>query len=179
MTNKILWKPSAQDIKESNLFRFTQNVNHKYGLNFDSYDDLYKWSVSELEKFWEEVSIFSNIKYSQKSTNIIKKDEKIWKTKWFLNSKLNYAENLLKNKDDNIAIYFFGENKVRTQITFNELYYEVAKVAHSFRSLGIRKGDRIAGFIPNIPDASSKVSAAPTKSITLVAPPSVSSAIFS
>ena len=153
MTNKILWKPSSQYIKESNLFRFTQIINHKYGHDFDSYDDLYKWSVIELEKFWEEVSIFSNIKFSQKSTNIIKKDEKIWKTKWFLNSKLNYAENLLKNKDDNIAIYFFGENKVRTQITFNELYSEVAKVAHSFRSLGIRKGDRIAGFIPNIPEA--------------------------
>jgi len=153
MTNKILWKPSSQYIKESNLFRFTQIINHKYGHDFDSYDDLYKWSVIELEKFWEEVSIFSNIKFSQKYTNIIRKDEKIWKTKWFLNSKLNYAENLLKNKDDNIAIYFFGENKVRTQVTFNELYSEVAKVAHSFRNLGIRKGDRIAGFIPNIPEA--------------------------
>ena len=153
MTNKILWNPPISLIEDSNIFEFQNIINHKYNLSIKKYSELYKWSISNINDFWEEIWDYSKIVYSHPYTEVIKSTDNIWETTWFIDSKLNYAENLLRYKNDSIAIYFFGENQVRSQITFNELYNNVAKVAFSFKEMGIKKGDRVAGFMPNMPEA--------------------------
>ena len=153
MTNKILWNPSISLIEDSNIFEFQNIINYKYNLSIKKYSELYKWSISNIDDFWEEIWGYSKIICSHPYTEVIKPTDNIWETSWFIDSKLNYAENLLRYKNDSIAIYFFGENQVRSQITFNELYNNVAKVAFSFKEMGIKKGDRVAGFMPNMPEA--------------------------
>ena len=153
MKNKIFWEPSIPSIEKTNIFKFQNSVNQKYNLDLNSYSDLYEWSIQNSSDFWEEIWKYSNIIFSEPYSRVINETENIWDTEWFAGSKLNYAENLLKYKNDNKAIYFFGENKVATTLTFNELHDNVAKVAHSFREMGLNKGDRVAALIPNIPEA--------------------------
>ena len=153
MKNKIFWEPSIPSIEKTNIFKFQNSVNQKYNLDLNSYSDLYEWSIQNSSDFWEEIWKYSNIIFSEPYSRVINERENIWDTEWFVESKLNYAENLLKYKNDNKAIYFFGENKVATTLTFNELHDNVAKVAHSFREMGLNKGDRVAALIPNIPEA--------------------------
>ena len=153
MTNKILWDPSISLIENSNIFEFKNIINQKYKINLIDYSDLYQWSINNSSDFWSEIWQYSKVIYSIPYTRVIDSSENIWETRWFIDSKLNYSENLLRYRNDNIAIYFFGENKVKNKITFNELYNNVAKVAHSFKKMGLKKGDRVAGFMPNIPEA--------------------------
>ena len=153
MKNKLLWKPSREKIKKTNLIEFQKILNNKYKLKIDNYIDLYNWSINNLEKFWKEVWIYSKIIHSKPPLKIIKKDKNIWNTRWFVGSKLNYAENLLRKRNNNVAIYFFGEDQVEEKITFNQLFYKVAKLVYSFKKMGIKKGDRVVGFMPNIPEA--------------------------
>ena len=153
MTNKILWDPSISLIENSNIFEFKNIINQKYKINLIDYSDLYQWSINNSSDFWSEIWQYSKVIYSIPYTRVIDSSENIWETRWFIDSKLNYSENLLRYRNDNIAIYFFGENKVKNKITFNELYNNVAKVAHSFKKMGLKKGDRVVGFMPNIPEA--------------------------
>ena len=115
MTNKILWTPPISLVENSNMFEFQKVVNQKYSISIKSYLDLHKWSVDNIDSFWKEVWDYSQIIYSQSYSDVIESKKNIWETNWFLNSKLNYAENLLRYKNDNIAIYFFGENKAWIQ----------------------------------------------------------------
>ena len=153
MTNKILWTPSVSLIENSNIFEFQNFINCKYNLSIKNYAQLYKWSIDNIDDFWKEMWSYSKIIYSRPYTKVVEYKNNIWETTWFINAQLNYAENLLRYKNDNIAIYFFGENKIKNEITFNQLYSNVAKVAYSFKKMGIKKGDTVAGFIPNIPEA--------------------------
>jgi len=152
MKNKIFWEPSIPSIEKTNIFKFQNSVNQKYNLDLNSYSDLYEWSIQNSSDFWEEIWKYSNIIFSEPYSRVINETENIWDTEWFAGSKLNYAENLLKYKNDNKAIYFFGEDKVQKNLTFNELQDNVAKVAHSFKKMGLKKGDRVAAIIPNIPE---------------------------
>ena len=107
MTNKILWNPPISLIEDSNIFEFQNIINHKYNLSIKKYSELYKWSISNIDDFWEEIWGYSKIVYSHPYTEVIKTTDNIWETSWFIDSKLNYAENLLRYKNDSIAIYFF------------------------------------------------------------------------
>ncbi len=153
MQNKILWRPSVSSINKTNLTQFQNIINKKYKLSIDNYLDLYDWSINSSDQFWEEIWKFSDIQFSKKYSRIKINNENIWDTKWFVDSKLNYAENLLKFRNNNIAIYFYGEDKIERTITYNQLFSEVSKVAFSLKRLGLKKGDRVAAFIPNIPEA--------------------------
>ena len=152
MINKKLWNPSKQSVENSNMFVFQEHINFKYNLSITSYSELHKWSIDNIDIFWKEVWDFSKIIYSKPYSNVMISNNNIWETIWFSNSKLNYAENLLKHRNDNIAIYFFGENKVKKEITFNQLYTQVSKVAFSFKNMGLTRGDRVAALMPNIPE---------------------------
>ena len=152
MINKKLWNPSKQSVENSNMFVFQEHINFKYNLSITSYSELHKWSIDNIDIFWKEVWDFSKIIYSKPYSNVMISNNNIWETIWFSNSKLNYAENLLKHRNDNIAIYFFGENQVKKEITFNQLYTQVSKVAFSFKNMGLTRGDRVAALMPNIPE---------------------------
>ena len=151
--SKLLWEPSEQRIKSSNIYRFMQNVNEKYGTHFSEYEALHQWSVNNLENFWAEIWDFTEIKASESYTQVIDDPAKMPGARWFSGCKLNFAENLLRFRDDKIALIFKGEDSVRRTLTYKELYTATAQVAASLKKIGIKPGDRVVGFMPNMPES--------------------------
>jgi len=149
--NKPLWKPKRP--KKSQMYDFIQLINHNYKLKITKYEDLHNWSVNNIPDFWKEIWNYGDIIYSFKYTAVVKDLNKMPGAKWFINSKLNFAENLLRFKDDKVAVYYKNEEKSVLSLTYKELFIEVEKLTHSLKKLGVRKGDRVVGFIPNIPEA--------------------------
>ncbi len=150
---KLLWEPSQDRIKSTNMYAFMQTVNKIFNKDFSDYDALYGWSVENLEDFWKTAWDFLDIKASEKYEKIIENQDKMPGAKFFTGSRLNFAENLLRHRNDNKALIFRGEDSVRRELTYNQLYKEVAGVAASLRKLGIKPGDRVVGFMPNMPES--------------------------
>lgn len=148
--SKLLWQPSQERIEGTNMFQFMQYVNNRHDTNLKDYDDLYQWSVTEIPKFWAAVWDFGEIICSQPYTEVVDDFTKMPGAKWFQGARLNFAQNLLRYRDDRIAISFKGEGKPTVSITYAELYDRVARLAKSFRDMGVQAGDRVAGFMPNM-----------------------------
>ena len=142
---KLLWKPSEQTIKESNLEDFTKFIKFNSSKNFKK---LWEWSVSEPEIFWSKFWDYSKI-IGEKGNRIIKKDKIFNKTKFFPDSKLNYSENLLRKRNQEISINFLSENGFEESITWKLLYEKVCKFSSYLKSLNLTKGDRVAAYVPN------------------------------
>ncbi len=150
---KPLWEPTEQRIKESNMFNFMQRVNQKHGTTFSHYDALYQWSIDNLVLFWEEMWQYAEIIASKGYDRVIDDPTNMLGAQWFPASRLNFAENLLKYRDNQIALIFRGEDSVRQTLTYGELYTAVAKVALALKNEGVEPGDRIVGYLPNMPEA--------------------------
>ena len=148
---EILWKP--KNIHSTYMIKFMDRVNNVYGLHLKSYQDLHNWSIKNIPDFWKEIWSQSEIIHSNTYTDIVDNSNKMPGAKWFSGSRLNFAENLLRYRNDHIAIYAKAENLPLKSISYNELYNQVEALAHSLKSVGLKKGDRVAGFIPNIPEA--------------------------
>ena len=146
MTNKALWSP--KNIK--NKLREFQNENNSF-LYKKSYEALHDWSIKNKKEFWSTIWDFTNI-IGEKKHPIIEKEKDFIKSAFFKNSKLNFTENLLKKKDDNDAIVFFSEQKFQRRVSWRELNIKVNIIAKFFKKNGIKKGDRIVGILPNIPE---------------------------
>jgi acetoacetyl-CoA synthetase len=149
-----LWKPSLSDINSSNLHRYRQYLKQKYNLAFGDYHELWQWSVDSTELFWTSIWDFFEVKSSSDYTSVT--DGALMpKTKWFNNSKLNYVENIFKNKNNEFpAIISLSESRIAKETSWSELEKEVAAIQAVFRNCGIEKGDRIAAFVPNIVESS-------------------------
>jgi len=150
---KMLWKPAEESIRQTNMFNFMNAVNAHHGLHLTQYTDLYQWSIDHISDFWSLLWDFVKIKASVPYTQVVDDPTRMPGAKWFVGSKLNFAENLLRYRDDHIALIFKGEGQPSTRTTYAELYDEVARVAASLKSAGIAPGDRVVGFIPNMPQA--------------------------
>jgi acetoacetyl-CoA synthetase len=150
---KKLWEPSEERIRSTNMYRFMTRVNEKYGKQFNEYTQLWEWSVENLEDFWATAWDFLDIKTSVPYDTVIQDKEKMPGAKFFAGSKLNFAENLLRFKDDRTALIFRGEDTVRRTLTYNQLYGEVAKTAAALKAQGVAPGDRVVGFVPNMPES--------------------------
>ncbi|MBF0469584.1 MAG: acetoacetate--CoA ligase [Desulfamplus sp.] len=150
---KCLWKPSEERIRQTNMYRFMQTVNEKYGKTLSDYDGLYQWSIENLEQFWALMWDFAKIRASRSFDRVIDDSQKMPGAKWFEGSMLNFAENLLKFRNDNIALVFRGEDQIRRTLTYKQLYDETSRVAQALRNAGIKPGDRVVGFVPNMPES--------------------------
>ncbi len=148
-----LWEPSKERIENSNMTRFINYVNEKYSLKIEGYHPLYDWSVTNREDFWASVWDFGGIVSSKTYDKVLEDSPTMIGAKWFIGARLNFAENLLRYKDDKLAIIFKGEGQPTRRMTYAQLYDEVARMAKSLRKLGVVKGDRVAGYLPNIPEA--------------------------
>ena len=148
---KLLWKPSEGQIKQSNMYRFMNVVNEKYHQDFKDYGPLYEWSVENIADFWETMWEFADIIVSQPYDEVIDDVSKMPGAQWFSGARLNFAENLLRYRDDQVALIFKGEGQASQKITYAELYDEVARLAKSLREAGVQTGDRVVGFMPNMP----------------------------
>ena len=149
--SKMLWEPSRERIERSNMYRFMGMVNERFGKNFKDYEALYGWSVENLPDFWASLWDFVEIKASRGCDRIVDDPGKMPGTVWFEGARLNFAENLLKYRDEGTAILFKAEGAPVVRMTYAELYGEVARVAGALRGMGIRPGDRVAAFMPNMP----------------------------
>ncbi len=146
-----LWEPSEERIKNANMTHFINYVNEKLGTNFKDYESLYNWSVDDIKSFWSIMWEYGEIIHSQGYNEIVDDTEKVFGRKWFEGAKLNFAENLLRFKDeDKVAMIFKGEASEPQRITYRELYDEVARIRRSLDDMGIKEGDRVAGFMPNM-----------------------------
>jgi acetoacetyl-CoA synthetase len=150
---KLLWEPSQQRIENTNMYAFMQTVNEKFNKSFSDYNGLYEWSVENLEDFWKTTWDFLDIKASKKFDKVIENPDKMPGAKFFTGAYLNFAQNLLRHRNNNKALIFRGEDSVRRELTYNQLYSQVAKVASSLRKLDVKPGDRVVGFMPNMPES--------------------------
>ena len=149
--NKILWKPA--NTSETHFNKFIDLVNITYDQDLRTYDELYHWSINNISQFWETSLEYSDIEYQGTYKKVLDSFHMAPGVKWFTGLNLNFAENLLKYRDDQTAIISKIENHPAKQISYKELYSEVEKLSSALRGLGVGKGDRVAGFMPNIPEA--------------------------
>lgn len=153
---KPLWMPDVDTIAKSNLNNFIKFVVNKFNLNLSNYEDLYNWSVEQTEEFWISILEFSNIIYSGELTPVLdyKHDisEVVPGALWFKNIRINFAENLLKQNDDNLAIIAYNEIGETNKIHYSKLRELVSSIQGYLKGKGIQRGDRIAGLMTNIPE---------------------------
>jgi len=159
--SKPIWTPSEDKISNANITAFMKNVATDYDTFFDDYESFYDWSVKYPEKFWSQVwqqlgvisSSISNTISNNKGSVVLKDSDKMPGASWFPEARLNFAENLLRNPSDEDAIVFWGEDQVKQRLTRQELYDQVSTLSQALAEQGVTKGDRVAGFLPNIPQA--------------------------
>jgi len=150
---KLLWQPSVERVKSTNMYRFMNTVNEKYNQNFKAFAPLYEWSVDNIPDFWATMWEFGDIIASKPYDQVIDDVAKMPGAQWFSGARLNFAENLLRYRDDRTALIFKGEGQASTKMTYAELYDEVARLASALKGAGVEIGDRVVGFMPNMPAA--------------------------
>jgi len=147
-----LWSPSQERTQGSGMARFLAFVNERQGTSFTGYDDLYAWSVTEIPAFWEEVWQYCGIIASRTHEQVVDDPGRMPGARWFAGARLNFAENLLRFRDDRTALIFKGEDQPTVRISYAELAGRVARLAEALRRTGVVAGDRVAGFMPNLPE---------------------------
>ncbi|MBP1714892.1 MAG: acetoacetate--CoA ligase [Deltaproteobacteria bacterium] len=145
-----LWNPTEQEIQHANLTRFLNYVNGKHGKNFNTHSHLYQWSIESIPDFWARLWEFADIKASRGYDQVVDDAWKMPGAKWFSGARLNFAENLLRFRDNRPAFIFRGETRRRLTMTYAELHATVARLARSLRELGLKPGDRVAAYMPNM-----------------------------
>lgn len=131
---------------------FLTHIANTYRLKDNDYRTIHRWSVDNTENFWSEIWQYTRIKSSKSHHQVVDDIRKMPGAKWFSGARLNFAENLLIRNDNHKALIFLGEDKVRKELTYSELHEQVRRVATGLKRLGVQKGDRVAAFLPNLPE---------------------------
>ncbi|MEJ2514355.1 MAG: acetoacetate--CoA ligase [Gammaproteobacteria bacterium] len=152
VSDQPLWTPSESRAARSAMSRFMHQVRENLAPEVTDYSALWRWSIDHREAFWAAVWTFCDVKASRGWTTVLTHDDAMPGARWFEGARLNFAENLLKWRDDQVAIVFRGEDGRRAMLTYEELYTEVARLAGALKARGIEPGDRVAGFLPNCPE---------------------------
>ncbi|MGH8752011.1 MAG: AMP-binding protein, partial [Burkholderiales bacterium] len=150
--DKPLWQPSKERIAQTNLTAFMQQVEAAHDVKIPDYPALYEFSVAQPEKFWQTIWSFGKVIAKMQGKTVLAGKNKMPGAQWFPQAKLNYAENLLRRKDAATAIVFWGEDRAKRKLSHADLYAQVSKLAQALRAQGIQPGDRIAAFMPNMPE---------------------------
>ncbi|MFB0559839.1 MAG: acetoacetate--CoA ligase [Candidatus Lokiarchaeia archaeon] len=157
---KLLWQPSEERVKQANITRFIDFVNKEYGLEINSYAQLYDWSVESIPDFWAALWDFVEIKASRGYDTAVDDLSKFPGARWFIGARLNFAENLLRYRDDQLAFKFIGETQTSAKTTYKELFNNVARLAKSLREIGVEPGDRVCALMPNLIETAAAMLAA-------------------
>src|SRR6266702_3519202 len=148
-----IWRPSPARVADANLTRFIESVSARKGLTLRNYDDLYAWSISRPADFWEELAHFADVRADWGTGPVLDQPDRMPGARFFPNARLNFAENLLRFRDEHPALIFRNERGTRREISYQQLHGEVARIADGLKEAGVVAGDRVAGFLPNIPEA--------------------------
>lgn len=149
----LLWKPSLEEIEGAAMTRFMRWAGERHGRRFADYEELRRWSLDELEDFWEDIWIFCGVRSSRGYERVLD-SRKMPGTRWFAGAELNYAENMLlrDRRPDEVAVLHASELRPLAELTWGELSEQVAAVAGGLRALGVERGDRVVAYMPNIPE---------------------------
>ena len=151
--NDILWSPSETQIAEAGLTRFRKVLETETGLVIPNYGELHAWSIREPERFWDRIWTFVDIIGERGDGPTLLRGERMQDVQWFPGAKLNFAENLLRRRDAAEAIISWGDGGKRPRrFSFTELYDAVSRLAQMLAAGGVKPGDRVAGYLPNIPE---------------------------
>jgi acetoacetyl-CoA synthetase len=146
MSSRPIWTPSPERVAAANLTRFLQRTGHS------DFASLYQWSVEKREEFWPAVWEFCGVVSSRGWQTVLIDGDKMPGARWFQGSRLNFAENLLRYDDEREALVYWTEAGRQTSLTYAELRRKTAVLAAKFRAWGVVPGDRVAGYLPNMPD---------------------------
>ncbi|BDA77397.1 acetoacetyl-CoA synthetase [Leptospira kobayashii] len=147
--SRKLWTASGP---ETLLTKFRIKIEKEEGVSLPDYDSFHHWSIVHLESFWSLWAKESGFIFHKAPDRILQRSDKFWESKWFVGAELNFAENLLeKGKPEDIAILYLGEDGKKETFTYSQLKSEVFKLASYFKTLGVSKGDRVCGLVPNAP----------------------------
>lgn len=149
----LMWQPSEEAVENSNLLKFIKFLRQSKTPTLHTYHDLQEWTLSHLNDFWDQFWDFAGIIFSYKGSRIREDVDAFYHQRFFPDARLNYAENMLKNRGTQDAVVFWGEDKVKRRLSYDELYKSVANLSHYLKDLGLKPGDRVAGFVPNTPEA--------------------------
>ncbi|HWC90435.1 MAG TPA: acetoacetate--CoA ligase [Pirellulales bacterium] len=149
MTNPLMWKPSAEQIEAANLIAFARFAREQFGASVSDYAALYRWSIDEPADFWKAFWNFAGVRASRPFDVVMAGEPAMPGTRWFVGSRLNFAENLLRYRDDRLAIVTWTERGRDRQRTYRQLDAEVAQLAAALAAAGLEPGDRVPGFLPN------------------------------
>ncbi len=147
-----IWAPSEERIRDANLTRFMKFVDARYGTAFRTYEELYRWSIEQIPDFWAAMWEFGGIIASRPCETAVDDLSKMPGARWFVGAKLNFAENLLRFRDERVALVFKGEGQATVRLTYAELFARVARLSSALHVAGVAPGDRVAGFLPNLPE---------------------------
>ena len=150
--NQPLWYPAPERQQQTNMMEFIKTVNNRYGTNFTNYAQLYQWSIDNISDFWASMWDFGEVIASGSFAQVARNWDDMLGCRWFEGARLNFAENLLRFRDDRTAIVFKGEGQEPIFLSYSQLYDQVARLAASLRQAGLQQGDRVAGFMPNMPE---------------------------
>jgi acetoacetyl-CoA synthetase len=147
----ILWEPKHTET--TNMWKFMRFVEKKHNIALSTYEDLHRWSIQEMSSFWMDLTEFYQIQFDQEPTEILNQNAHMLDTHWFSGAHFNFAEQLLKRKDDHTALISVDESGKRQIITYAQLRASVAACAAGLKALGVQKGDRVGAVLPNLPFA--------------------------
>jgi acetoacetyl-CoA synthetase len=150
--NEPLWTPSPARVAASHITAFRKAVAQRWGAKLPDYGSLWRWSVDEPVKFWQSVWEYAGVKASKGADRVLGDGDRMPGAKWFIGARLNFAENLLRRRDKAEALVFWAENGTRRALTFAQVYDQVGRVARALSASGVKEGDRVAGFMPNMPE---------------------------
>ena len=149
--DELMWTPDPERVIKSNLTAFMKYVNERLELSLSRYDELYDWSVSDPESFWECVARFTGIVFRKPADELYTAGETMVDSRFFSGATLNFAENLLKRRDDHLAFIYHNESGFRIEWSYQRVYAEVSRLSRGLKELGVQPGDRVVGFMPNMP----------------------------
>jgi acetoacetyl-CoA synthetase len=148
-----IWQPSPQRVESANLTRFIRAVEDEWQLRLGDYPRLYRWSIEEPERFWKSLWSFVGVSCGQRGDHVLEGGDSMPRARWFPDARLNFAENLLRRRNDEPALIFRGEDCAARSLSFAELYDAVSRLRQQLRAWEVRAGDRVVGYLPNMPEA--------------------------
>jgi len=147
-----LWSPGAERVRNANLTQFMECVRARRGRELENFPTVHRWSVDEPANFWSELAHFANVIADWGDGPVVEQLDAMPGARWFPTARLNLAENLLQYRDEQPALVFVSERGERREYSYQHLATEVARIADGLRQLGVGQGDRVAAFMPNLPE---------------------------